>query len=378
VATVEPFQARMSPVVQPDGVVFIRDDVKAPLWSLSTSLDFMRCARATRKIAVIGTLSDFAGAERGYVQAARQALDAVDHAIFVGRWAPKALRARRDPHDDRVLAFQTVEQVSRHLDTFLRPGDLVLLKGSNTADHLVRIALARTSPVRCWRSDCRKLAFCNTCALLTVPARDSGAASAARSSTDTASAERSDVPSGPLAVVVGLGNPGDRYRDTPHNVGQRVLDEVARRLELPWVAGRTATIAEGSWRGLTLKLVKPAAFVNETGAVLARLADELVFTADECILVYDDLSLPLGSVRSRMQGSDGGHRGVRSILLSFGTEAVRRIKIGVGKDGDRGREVERVLSPFSPDEIPLVTRACAEAADRLLEMVLKAPDKAKA
>lgn len=372
VATVEPFQARMSPVEHPDGVVFIRDDVKAPLWSLTTSLDFMRAARATRKIAVFGTLSDFAGAERGYLQAARQALGAVDHALFVGRWAPKALKARRHPGDEAVQAFATVEEVSRYLDQFLRPGDLVLIKGSNTADHLVRIPLARTTTVRCWRSDCRKLAFCNTCSLLEVPARDSGAMRPAPAAAPVARADpRGATGEVPAAIIVGFGNPGERYRDTPHNIGQRVLDEVARRFGIEWVAGETAWLADGEWKGVPSRLLKLTAFVNDTGPALGRLAEQLGFGAAQCILVYDDLSLPLGSVRARMHGSDGGHRGVRSVLLTFQTEAIRRIKIGTGRPGDKGHEVQRVLSPFSASERPTVDRACAEAADRLLEMVAR-------
>jgi UDP-N-acetylmuramyl pentapeptide synthase len=138
-ARVEPRPGRMSPV-EVDGVTFVRDDWKAPLWSIPPALAFLRSAAAARKIAVIGTLSDYAGSnEKRYAMVARESLGAVDHVIFAGRWARGALRAARAAAPGALQAFDTVEEAARWLRGFLRPGDLVLLKGSLTVDHLERV-----------------------------------------------------------------------------------------------------------------------------------------------------------------------------------------------------------------------------------------------
>jgi UDP-N-acetylmuramyl pentapeptide synthase len=143
IARVDPAEGRMSPVERADGVVFVRDDQKAPLWSLGACLDFVRAARARRKVIVIGTLSDTPGnPQRRYRNAAESALDAADHVVFVGRWARLARRARRETRRRDLVMVQTLEEAAEHLGGFLQPGDLVLLKGSRRADGLDRLVSA--------------------------------------------------------------------------------------------------------------------------------------------------------------------------------------------------------------------------------------------
>lgn len=169
VAGVEPWMGRMSPVALPDGVTFIRDDWKASLGTIAPALAFLREAHARRKIAVIGTLSDYGGtASAKYVAVARAALGAADRVIFVGRNASRCLRAAAGASPGKLLALGTVREAADYLRETLEPGDLVLLKGSNPADHLIRILLARTGPIACWRSSCGKKFFCDTCPLLNV------------------------------------------------------------------------------------------------------------------------------------------------------------------------------------------------------------------
>jgi len=171
---------------------------------------------------------------------------------------------------------------------------------------------------------------------------------------------------------VGLGNPGEDYRDTRHNVGQRVVETLSRTLHKRFRREGTAMVARADWRGEPLLLIKPLSYMNATGPVVALLAQRLHVGPADCILVYDDIDLPLGTVRVRMKGSPGGHNGVRSILESLQTEAVRRVKIGVGRPADRSEVVDHVLSGFSEDERPVVDRACAEAAEKVLELVARA------
>lgn len=174
-------------------------------------------------------------------------------------------------------------------------------------------------------------------------------------------------------AIIGLGNPGSEYRNTRHNVGQRVLDVLARRLHVRFVRQGGHAVARGRWRGETLYLVKPQSFMNVSGPPVARLGRKLHLGPSDLILVFDDLDLPLGKVRVRMKGSAGGHNGVRSVIESLDTDAVRRIKLGIGRPTPPGQGkdeiVDHVLSAFDPDELPVVETACAEAADQALKLV---------
>lgn len=175
-------------------------------------------------------------------------------------------------------------------------------------------------------------------------------------------------------VVVGLGNPGSEYRDTRHNVGQRVLDHLARETfrDAPWQRHGAWAVTTGRWRGDTVTLVKPRAFMNESGPVVARALREHHADHHELILVYDDIDLPLGAVRVRMKGSAGGHNGVRSVIAALGTPQIRRVKVGIGRPEHKAHVPDHVLTVFEPDELPVVDAAVAEAAQRVLELVQRA------
>ncbi len=171
VGAVEPFRGRMQPVELGDGVTFIRDDFKAAVSSLPAALEFLRAARAPRKILVLGTLRHFEGtAAETYAAAARDGLLAADRVFLVGPNSVHGLSARRDPADQRVRAFDTVRDVAYFLREFLQSGDLVLLKGHYREDHLTRIVLHRRGAVACWRAACGRGIFCESCALVRVPA----------------------------------------------------------------------------------------------------------------------------------------------------------------------------------------------------------------
>jgi aminoacyl-tRNA hydrolase len=362
VAGVAPFQARMSAVELPDGVTFLRDDWKASAWGVPAAFEIIREARAARKVIVVGTISDYPGAAtRTYVRMAREALQVADHVCFVGPHGLAALRAKRHEGDDAIRAFGTVREASAHLREFLRPGDLVLLKGSNRADHLVRLVLDRTTGVQCWRSDCKRLAFCTTCALVHVPS--------AATDDSVPPSEGVVTSQGDVHMVVGLGNPGDRYADTPHNVGQRTVGLLAEQFGRLWATEGKARLCRIEWQGATVCLVQPLVLMNHVGAVLAEVGERLAVAPERCILVHDDLDLPLGKIRTRLNGSDGGHRGVRSVLQAFQDDTFPRVKIGVGRPPPGQTIADYVLSPIAADWRPVVDRACREAADRVLQMV---------
>ena len=173
-------------------------------------------------------------------------------------------------------------------------------------------------------------------------------------------------------VVVGLGNPGPQYRDTRHNIGQRVVDVLATRLHEGWHRERGALIAHARWRGASLALVKPQTFMNVSGPAVADALDRLGAESAELILVYDDIDLVLGKVRVRMKGSAGGHNGVRSVIAVLGTEQIRRVKLGIGRPEHKHDVPDHVLATFDKDELPVVEHAVERAADRVLELLARA------
>jgi PTH1 family peptidyl-tRNA hydrolase len=172
-------------------------------------------------------------------------------------------------------------------------------------------------------------------------------------------------------VVIGLGNPGPEYQATRHNVGQRVLDVLAERLRGTFAREGDTVYAPVRWRGDTVYLVKPQAFMNLSGPAVRRALGRLSADALDVILVYDDIDLPLATIRVRMKGSHGGHNGVRSVIETLGTDAIRRVKVGIGRPEHKGDVPDHVLTGFDPEEEEMVVKAVEAAADRVLELLSK-------
>jgi PTH1 family peptidyl-tRNA hydrolase len=153
-----------------------------------------------------------------------------------------------------------------------------------------------------------------------------------------------------VKIVVGLGNPGERYSKTRHNIGWMVLERVAGRAG--WTGrGRerdASRILQGRLDGVDATLVKPLTFMNESGlAVRKVLAREHALLVD-LLVVVDDFALAFGKLRFREGGGPGGHNGLRSIIDELGTEKFSRLRVGIGEPG--GGAVDHVLSTFAPDE----------------------------
>jgi PTH1 family peptidyl-tRNA hydrolase len=170
-------------------------------------------------------------------------------------------------------------------------------------------------------------------------------------------------------VVIGLGNSEEheRYRDSPHNLGKKVVNEVAEIMGLAWKAKGQALVARGTWKDASVCLVKPLVLMNESGPVVAALAAADGFSPAECTLVHDDLALPPGAVRFRERGGDGGHRGVRSVIETFQAETFRRVKVGVGRPEGAIPVLDYLLNPLPADRREIIDRACREAGRRIVE-----------
>jgi PTH1 family peptidyl-tRNA hydrolase len=174
-------------------------------------------------------------------------------------------------------------------------------------------------------------------------------------------------------VVVGLGNPGPKYRATRHNVGQRVVDHLAETFGVAWRESGPVLVARGRWHDHAVDLVKPQSFMNVSGPAVAAALRRLHARPSDLILVHDDIDLPLGTVRTRMKGSHGGHNGVRSIIESLGTTELRRVKLGVGRPDSKDDVADHVLTRFDPDELATVGEAVATAAARVLALIEASP-----
>ena len=284
-----------------------------------------------------------------------------------------------------LFAFPSLRDASTFLSSYLKPGDLVLLKGSHKADHLHRLILARTTGVKCWRWDCARQHFCDVCELLRVPSdpeagtvdvssdadgRVRPAAAALAPTNPDAIKAGSFAGARPTVVVVGLGNPEARRSDSRHNVGYRAVEILAQRMAQDWRAeGNLAQVCRGELEGTPICLIKPLAPMNDIGPPLLQIAKILDFNASRCILVHDDLDLPFGSVRARHRGGDGGHRGVRSILQAFQDDKFRRVKIGIGSPAAGQSVGDFVLTPFPPEQLAAVDEANRVAADQVIELI---------
>lgn len=185
-----------------------------------------------------------------------------------------------------------------------------------------------------------------------------------------------DGASGDLArfCVVGLGNPGEEYRGTRHNVGFEVVDVLAARAEtvIRRPEYRALTAAVRICRSMVI-VMKPQEYMNRSGRSVADALGALGLTASGLVVVYDDLDLPLGRLRVRVGGSAGGHRGVASVIEQTGEDAFVRVRVGVGRPPTGVSAVDFVLSPFATEQAAVAAEAVARAADAVTTVVCEGP-----
>ena len=370
-ANAMPTDGRMQIVDGGEGVTFIREDFKAPLWSLGTSLHYLSEAVAIRKIAVIGSVSDFSGVDSDkYKQFAREARRHADIVIFVGQNAHRALRARKDENDQALQGFLTMREAVGYLRKMLQPGDLVLLKGSNKVDHLERLVFDRQQPIQCWRERCGLDRFCNHCSQLYRPNPMNDSAQETISPEMEGEKVSREVAHQAVAVtpvIVGLGNPGREYENTVHNIGYHIIDTLAARYDGIWQTEETGQVCSILLNDTTVKLFKPDAFMNLTGPKLQQFLVSTGCPPSHCMLVYDDMDIELGKIKYKREGSDAGHRGVKSCLEALGTYAVPRLRFGVREPGSAKKAGEQVLTNFSAAALTQLPQLIEQAIDMIVQ-----------
>jgi len=169
-----------------------------------------------------------------------------------------------------------------------------------------------------------------------------------------------------MKLIVGLGNPGREYRDTRHNVGFMVADEIARRHNLTLAMGPSqipdAMIAK-KFGADGLLLAKPLTFMNNSGDAVSALARYFDIPVGDLLVVVDEVALPFGRLRARARGSAGGHNGLKSVIARLGTTEFARLRLGVGRGDARRDLADHVLSKFEADEQSALGEFITRAAD---------------
>jgi PTH1 family peptidyl-tRNA hydrolase len=162
-----------------------------------------------------------------------------------------------------------------------------------------------------------------------------------------------------IRLIAGLGNPGPEYASTRHNIGFIVADQLAAQFGSTWEKSR-------KWEALLAKcgdvfLTKPTSYMNRSGYPLLAIAQFYKIDPPEILVMLDDMALPLGRLRLRLGGGSGGHNGLESVIMQFGTEEIPRLRIGIG-GAPAARLVDYVLSRFLEEEKPIVRSAIDRAA----------------
>jgi len=169
-----------------------------------------------------------------------------------------------------------------------------------------------------------------------------------------------------MKLIVGLGNPGREYRDTRHNVGFVVADEIARRHNLTFAMAPSqipdAMIAK-KFGADGLLVAKPLTFMNNSGEAVAALARYYDISIGDLLVVVDEVALPFGRLRARARGSAGGHNGLKSVIARLGTTEFARLRLGVGRGDARRDLADHVLSKFEADEQSALGDFITRAAD---------------
>jgi PTH1 family peptidyl-tRNA hydrolase len=180
-----------------------------------------------------------------------------------------------------------------------------------------------------------------------------------------------------LRLIAGLGNPGERYRRTRHNVGFLVMDVLAARGNVRNFRDLgDAWVAEADVAQQTVELVKPLTFMNRSGGPIDRLLAEGGRAPSDLVVVFDDVALELGTLRIRERGSHGGHNGLRSVIEVLGTDEFPRVRVGIRKGDPPEDMAGYVLSEFPPEDVLVVQEVVGWAADAVACLLREGAEEA--
>ena len=167
-------------------------------------------------------------------------------------------------------------------------------------------------------------------------------------------------------LIIGLGNPGEKYENSRHNIGFKVLDKLASLSNISFSTDKLADVSVLKHKGRQLILLKPNTFMNLSGKAVNYWMQKEKISADNILVVSDDISLPFSTIRLRSKGSDGGHNGLKDIIEVLQSTSFPRIKFGIGSEFNKGRQSDYVLGNWSDEE----TNLLEERMDLAVKMIL--------
>lgn len=179
-----------------------------------------------------------------------------------------------------------------------------------------------------------------------------------------------------MILVAGLGNPGKKYSNTKHNVGFQVVDQIGSKVGIELNKNKfSGVFGEGFHNGEKLLLLKPETYMNLSGQSVSGARNFYDIASENIIVVYDEMDLPLGTIRIKSGGGSAGHNGIKSIISSLGTDGFNRVRVGIGKPfKDSG--ASHVLSGFSKSEAQVVEDSIGRAAEAVLAIIEDGIEKA--
>ena len=178
-----------------------------------------------------------------------------------------------------------------------------------------------------------------------------------------------------MFLILGLGNPGPRYELTRHNAGFLVLDNLADKYKIKLTQHKYRSLyGKGEIEGLPVILAKPMTYMNESGKAVKALLSAFNLSPEQILVIHDDIDLPLGKIKTKLKGGDGGQLGIRSTIETLQTREFYRVRIGVDRPEDREEIVDYVLSPFTEEESGLLNNVMNKAV-QTIEAALKELNK---
>jgi len=174
-------------------------------------------------------------------------------------------------------------------------------------------------------------------------------------------------------LIAGLGNIGDEYANTRHNVGFQVVDAFARLSGISFLTGRYASTCKVKVKNHELLLIKPSTYMNLSGKAIRYWLEKENIPVENMLVVVDDIALPPGQIRIKLKGGDGGHNGLYSIIETLQTQEFARLRFGIGKDFPKGYQSDYVLGPWTPEESEMLAPRMLEAVEAIKSFVMDGP-----
>ena len=168
-------------------------------------------------------------------------------------------------------------------------------------------------------------------------------------------------------LIVGLGNIGDEYVGTRHNIGFEVVESLGKKLGGEWQSVKHGSLCEVSHKGRKILLLKPNTYMNLSGKAVSYWMQVEKIKLENVVIITDDLALPLAKLRLKSKGSDGGHNGLKSIQASLNTTNYARLRFGIGNEFSQGKQVDFVLGRFATEEREAINDAIARAVEGTLQ-----------